>query len=184
VITNIEYDHADYFKTPEDYIAAYEKFIQNIVPGGFCIINGDDANCQSLISGRDDIHYILVKKDTYSTIFPGQQHESNIEYYPDIVMNVPGEHILFDAKVAYIVSHMIGIPEITALETLEDYSGVWRRMEKVGITENKNILMSDYAHHPTEVLTTLSALKSGYQDKQLLVIFQPHQYSRTIELLD
>jgi len=184
VITNIEYDHADYFKTPESYIAAYEKFIINILPGWFCVINGEDTNCQKLIWKRDDIHYIVVRKDSYSTIFPGESQESNIEVYPEIVMHIPGEHILFDAKLAYIVSQMIGIPEITALDTLEDYSGVWRRMEKIGNTENKNILMSDYGHHPTEVETTLRALKSWYPDKQLFVIFQPHQYSRTIELLE
>jgi UDP-N-acetylmuramate--alanine ligase len=74
-------------------------------------------------------------------------------------MNVPGEHILFDAKLAYVVSNMLGIPEISILETLEDYSGVWRRMETIGTSESSNILMSDYAHHPTEVSTTLAALR-------------------------
>lgn len=184
IITNLEYDHADYFKTPQDYIDAFEKFINNIIHWGFCIINGDDINCKTLIGKRNDIHYVLVKKDTYSTILPGESHESNIETYPEIVMHVPWEHILFDAKLAYIVSQMIGIPELIALESLENYSGVWRRMERIWETKNKNVLMSDYWHHPTEVLTTLSALKSGYSDKKLFVVFQPHQYSRTIELLD
>jgi len=184
VITNIEYDHADYFKTPSHYISAYEKFIENILPGWFCVINGEDNNCKSLIWKRKDIHYIIVKNDSFSTIFPNESQESNEEVYPEIVMHIPGEHILFDAKLAYIVSQMIGIPEITALDSLEDYSGVWRRMEKIGNTENKNILMSDYGHHPTEISTTLSALKSWYPHKQLFVVFQPHQYSRTIELLE
>lgn len=184
VITNIEYDHADYFKTPENYLYAYEKFIENIVPWGFCVINGEDKNCKTLIWKRKDIHYIIVKRDSFSTLFPWETHESNIEHYPEIVLHIPGEHILFDAKLAYIVSHMIGIPELTSLETLEEYSWVWRRMEKIGITKNKNLLMSDYAHHPTEISTTLAALKSGYPDKKLYVVFQPHQYSRTIELLE
>jgi UDP-N-acetylmuramate--alanine ligase len=184
VITNLEYDHPDYFKTPQDYIDAFEKFINNILPGWFCVINGDDVNCQSLIWKRTDIHYILVKQDAYSTIFPWENWESNIETYPEIVMHVPWEHILFDAKIAYIVSQLVGIPEVIALEALEDYSWVWRRMEKIWKTKNNNVLMSDYGHHPTEVLTTLAALKSWYPDKQLCVIFQPHQYSRTIELLE
>jgi len=195
VITNIEYDHADYFKSPTDYVYAYEKFIENILPGGFCVINGEDKNCQSLIWKRKDIHYIVIRQDSYSTVFPQpslnslpkremQLQESNVEYYPEIVMQVPGEHILFDGKLAYVVSQMIWIPELVALETLEEYSWVWRRMEKIGNSENNNMLMSDYGHHPTEVATTLSALKSWYPDKKLCVIFQPHQYSRTIELLD
>lgn len=184
IITNIEYDHADYFKTPESYIKAYEKFIENILPWGFCVINWEDTNCKTLIWKRKDIHYIIARNDNFSTIFPNENHESNIENYPEIVMHIPWEHILYDAKLAYIVSFMIGIPEIIALETLEDYSGVWRRMERIWETKNWNILMSDYGHHPTEIMTTLSALKSGYPDKKLYVVFQPHQYSRTIELLD
>jgi UDP-N-acetylmuramate--alanine ligase len=184
VITNIEYDHADYFKTPEDYISAYEKFINNIVPGWFCVINGEDKNCKRLIWQRKDIHYIVIRHESFSTIFPNETHESNIETYPEIIMNVPGEHILFDAKLAYIVSYMIWIPEIISLETLEDYSGVWRRMEKIWDTENGNLLMSDYGHHPTEIITTLSALRSALPKKKLYVAFQPHQYSRTIELLE
>jgi len=148
VITNIEYDHADYFKTPSDYLRAFEEFIENILPWGFCVINGEDTNCKKLIWKRKDIHYIVVKKDTFSTIFPRESHESNIEEYPEIVIHIPGEHILFDAKLAYIVSYMIGIPEITALETLESYSGVWRRMEQIWKTKNHNLLMSDYGHHP------------------------------------
>ena len=184
VITNIEYDHADYFKTPSTYVKAYEKFIENILPGWFCIINGEDENCKTLIWLRKDIHYITVKQDSFSTLFPGEINESNIEVYPDIIMHVPGEHILFDAKLAYIVSYLIGIPEIVSLETLEDYTWVWRRMEQIWNTKNGNMLMSDYAHHPTEILTTLAALKKWYPDKKLHVVFQPHQYSRTIELLD
>lgn len=184
VITNIEYDHADYYKTPADYIYAFEKFVGNILPWGFCILNGEDSNCRKMLDVRSDIHFILVYQDSFTTLFPWEKQESNRETFPEIVLHIPGEHILFDAKIAYIISHMIGIPEITTLESLEAYSGVWRRMEKIWITQNRNLLMSDYGHHPTEIRTTLKALKSGYPEKKLYVIFQPHQYSRTIELLD
>jgi len=168
VITNIEYDHADYFKTPDDYVKAFEKFINNIIPWGFCILDSHDTNSKKLIWIRNDISYI----DTRDFEFP------------EIVMHVPGAHILYDAKLAYIVGHMVWIPDYSILESLENYSGVWRRMERIWVTDNWNILMSDYWHHPTEILTTLSALRSWYPDKKLFVIFQPHQYSRTIELLD
>ena len=177
VITNIEYDHADYFKTPESYISAYDKFINNIIPGGFCIINADDPQCKTLIWKRKDIRYVEVYNNYFSLDW------EKIDF-PEIVLHIPGEHILFDAKLSYIVWHMIGIDDITILETLEDYSWVWRRMERIGVTSNENILMSDYGHHPTEVETTLKAMKEWYPDKELFVIFQPHQYSRTIELLD
>lgn len=61
--------------------------------------------------------------------------------------------------------------------------GSWRRSEIVGITTSGNIVMSDYGHHPNEIRPTLAAIHEKYSDKQLLVVFQPHQYSRTRELL-
>ncbi len=66
---------------------------------------------------------------------------------------------------------------------LESYKGSWRRSEIIGTTENGNILMSDYGHHPNEIRPTLHAIREKYHEKKLFVIFQPHQYSRTRELL-
>ena len=79
--------------------------------------------------------------------------------FPKIKMQVPGEHILLDAKLAYVVAHMIGVSDEVILETLQNYRGVWRRMEIIGTTEYGNLLMSDYGHHPTEISVTLKALK-------------------------
>jgi UDP-N-acetylmuramate-alanine ligase len=66
---------------------------------------------------------------------------------------------------------------------LHSYRGSWRRSEIVGTTKHGNILMSDYGHHPNEIRPTLAAIREKYTDKKLLVVFQPHQYSRTRELL-
>lgn len=66
---------------------------------------------------------------------------------------------------------------------LESYKGSWRRSEIIKMTKNGNILMSDYGHHPNEIRPTLRAIKEKYSEKKLIVIFQPHQYSRTRELL-
>jgi UDP-N-acetylmuramate--alanine ligase len=66
---------------------------------------------------------------------------------------------------------------------LESYKGSWRRSEIIRTTKNGNILMSDYGHHPNEIRPTLRAIKDKYSDKKLFVVFQPHQYSRTRELL-
>lgn len=66
---------------------------------------------------------------------------------------------------------------------LESYKGSWRRSEIVKTTKNGNILMSDYGHHPNEIRPTLHAIRQKYVDKKLFVVFQPHQYSRTRELL-
>lgn len=64
--------------------------------------------------------------------------------FPGITLKIPGEHVLYDAKCAYIAAHLAGISDEVILTTLREYSGVWRRMEIIGTTENGNILMSDY----------------------------------------
>jgi UDP-N-acetylmuramate--alanine ligase len=98
-------------------------------------------------------------------------------------MKIPWEHILFDAKLAYVVWIMVWVHEYKILDALENYSWVWRRMEIIGKTPNWNTLISDYGHHPTEIKLTLKALKENNNWK-LLTIFQPHQYNRTLELLE
>ncbi len=192
VITNIEYDHADYFKTQKHYLETFEKFIGNIIPGGFCIMCDDDPNCQKLLWKRTDITYISVSHEGFTIIEPSLNSlprgetklQDTLYTFPEIDMKIPGDHVLFDAKLAYIVGHMIWVSDESIIKTLWEYSWVWRRMEIVWMTENGNQLMSDYGHHPTEIEVTLKALKEWYPDKKTFVIFQPHQYSRTLELLD
>lgn len=98
-------------------------------------------------------------------------------------LQVPGEHLLQDAHLAYTVGRVLGMQDDIIVPKLEGYMGSWRRSEIVGTTENGNMLMSDYGHHPNEIRPTLRAIREKYSDKKLFVVFQPHQYSRTRELL-
>lgn len=177
IITNIELDHLDYYKDLKDYINSFSEYINNIIPWWYLIINWDDKNCRKLIWLRKDISYIEVFKKYF--IHNGQQYP-----FPIIDMKVPWEHILFDAKIAYITGHMIWINDEKNINSLEWYTGVWRRMELIWKTVHNNLLYSDYGHHPTEVSLTLKAMKESNVDKKILTIFQPHQYSRTYELLE
>lgn len=177
IITNIELDHLDYYKDLKDYLSAFEDYINNVVEWWYVIINWEDLNCKKLIWKRKDISYIEVFKDYYS-------HNGQQITFPIIDMKTPWGHILFDAKIAYIVWHMLWIKDKNTLDTLENYSGVWRRMELIWKTVHNNLLYSDYGHHPTEVCLTLKWIKESMIDKKILTVFQPHQYSRTFELLD
>lgn len=98
-------------------------------------------------------------------------------------LQVPGNHLLHDAHLAYAVGRLLGMRDEIIVPKLESYRGSWRRSEIVGTTKHGNILMSDYGHHPNEIRPTLRAIREKYQDKKLFVVFQPHQYSRTRELL-
>ena len=195
VIINIEIDHLDYYKDLEDYISAYKEFLDNIKPWWFAILNWEDKNCKKLLNLRSDINYIEVYNDNF--IFNWEENN-----FPEINMKVPWSHILFDAKIAYVVWIMVWVEENRIINSLENYTWVWRRMEIIWKTENNNTLMSDYGHHPTEIKLTLKALKeklkncttvlihppSGTSFEKgrwnILTIFQPHQYNRTLELLE
>jgi UDP-N-acetylmuramate--alanine ligase len=177
IITNIEIDHLDYYKNLEDYISAYEQLINNIKTWWFVIINALDKNSKSLIWKRDDINYILAYENHFS--YNGQEF-----LYPNIDIKIPWKHILFDAKISYIVWYMMWLKDEEILKKLSVYNGVWRRMERIWETVYNNILLSDYGHHPTEISLTLESIKKSNIDKKILTIFQPHQYNRTLELLD
>ncbi len=182
VITNIDLDHLDYYKDLEDYIVAFEEFINNVRSWGFVILNWNCKNSKTLLYKRTDINYIEIY-NKYAT-FTNTKQEAEIITFPEINMKVPGSHILFDAHIAYIIGHMLGLEDNSIVSSLENYSWVWRRMEIIWETKNKNILMSDYGHHPTEISLTLKALKDQNPARPILTIFQPHQYNRTIELLE
>ncbi len=177
VIINIDLDHLDYYKDLEDYINAFKQHIDNVIPWGFVIINWEDKNCKKLIWLRKDINYIEVFEDSFV-------YNNKALKFPNIKLKIPGNHILFDAKLSYVLSYMIWIKNEDILKTLNIYNWIWRRMETIWYTGNNNILMSDYWHHPKEIKLTLEALKNKYLNKKILTIFQPHQYNRTLELLD
>ncbi len=102
---------------------------------------------------------------------------------PHMSLQVPGDHLLQDAYLAYTVGKLLGMQDDIIVKKLESYRGSWRRSEIIRTTKNGNLLMSDYGHHPSEIRPTLRAIHEKYKDKKLFVVFQPHQYSRTRELL-
>ena len=125
----------------------------------------------------------------------GEELEGGL--FPTFDLKIPWEHILFDAKLAFVVWKIVWLNNNEIINTLNEYNGIWRRSEIIWTTKNWNILMSDYGHHPTEISLNLKALKGKYQPsplaplpwdrgeyRKLLTVFQPHQYNRTLELLE
>lgn len=189
VITNIDLDHLDYYKNLEDYLQAFQSLVDQT--SGFVLISADDENSKKLdipvekkiIVGKDHIAYfprVEEMKDGVKNVY----HTELFLDIPRMQLQVPGDHLLQDARLAYTVGRLLGMKDEIIVSKLESYKGSWRRSEIIGKTKNGNILMSDYGHHPNEIRPTLAAIKSKYQDKKLFVVFQPHQYSRTRELLD
>lgn len=182
VITNIDLDHLDYYKDLNDYKSAFHEFLNNIISNWYAVINWEDINSIEFIWKRKDINYIIINKENYILI-----NTENKKYsfdFPKINLNIPWEHILFDAKIAYSIWKILKIDKKSILNTLSKYNWIWRRSEIIWFTENNNILMSDYWHHPTEIKLTLNAIKNKFKNKKIITIFQPHQYNRTLKLIN
>ena len=188
VITNIDLDHLDYYKNLEDYISAFQSIVDQT--SGFVIISADDENSLKLqipnekkiiVGNRKIIYFPRVEEDCC-----GQKKIYTVEKempLPELHLQVPGKHLEQDAYLAYTVGRLLGMQDNIIVPKLESYRGSWRRSEIVGTTKHGNIVMSDYGHHPNEIRPTLRAIREKYTDKKLFVVFQPHQYSRTRELL-
>jgi UDP-N-acetylmuramate--alanine ligase len=200
VITNIDLDHLDYYRDIEDYISAFQSIVDQT--SGYVLVSADCENSAKLHipeSKKIIIHTpnktVYTSENTpYITYYPrvdedidGVVHTSYVEQtmqIPAMHLQVPGQHILHDAHLVYTVARLLQMTDTDIAQRLQSYTGSWRRSEVVGTTAHGNILMSDYGHHPSEIVPTLRALKQKYSDKKLYVVFQPHQYSRTRELLD
>ena len=168
IILNIDNDHLDYYKDIEHIKTAFKKLIEKVPDDGYIIYNGEDKN-------------IL---DTLKDIKTSAKKLNYLDIKADIKLSVPGEHNLKNAKAAFTTARLVGMTENTALKILKDYTGTWRRFEFMGNTKNGAILYNDYGHHPTEIKATLKAFKEQFPNNKLIVVFQPHLFSRTKLLLN
>lgn len=173
VITNIEKDHLDYYKNEKNYIRAFQKFIDKLSENGVLVLNKDDKNSQKLKIKK----YKKLKIKKFSL---NQKEAKKLKK----ILKVPGTHNVSNALAALSCARMLGIPDKISYKVLAEYKGSWRRMEekKIKIGTKKTILVSDYAHHPTEIKVTIEALKEKYPLKKIWLVFQPHQYQRTFYL--
>lgn len=175
VITNIDLDHLDYYRDIEDYVSAFQSLVNQT--SGYVVYDMDDLNAQKLDFTQTIAKPIRINQNGWYS------EDGVLSLFPEMNLQVPGNHLLFDAKLAFTVGKLLGLEDDYMVKKLESYTGCWRRSEIIRTTENGNILMSDYGHHPTEIRLTLEAIALKYPEKKIFVAFQPHQHSRTRELL-
>ena len=172
LVTNIDYDHIDYYKSFENLVKAFEQVISNV--DGKCVINIDDNELSELIRTKD-VSYSSSKNSNFkfraNSIF---EHEG-IEY--KIRTHLIGEHFISNITGAIALAKLNGLSIEQSLSAIEHFTGVKRRTEFIG-EFNGVKFYDDYGHHPTEIKATTKALKDSTQGK-LIVIFQPHRYTRT-----
>ncbi len=194
IILNIDEDHLDFFKNIDHIVDTFKGYIGNIKENGNLILNIDDEHNQTLITHvRDDIkvHTIGINCDAKykATDLEFSPHETrfNLLYegikYP-FKLKVVGKHNVYNALASIAASHVHGMSFEDISKYLAMYSGVQRRLELKGIINDVTVL-DDYAHHPTEIQSTLEAIKKSFNlGGKTYCIFQPHTFTRTKILLD
>ena len=188
VVTNIEDDHLDYYGNMENILKDFSKFIDKVPDNGRVILCKDCANVKGLAKqyGRSHISYgIFTEADLMAKDIELDKLNSKSKIYwqgvkiGELYLKVAGYHNILNALAAIAVARELGISFIEIAKILETFQGVHRRMEIVANLDDKILILDDYAHHPTEIKATLSALRSSWQDRRIIAVFQPHRYSRT-----
>ncbi len=187
VVTNVENDHMDHYGTMDNIRAAFRQFIENVDrETGFAVLCFDNENLRN-IAKEIDIRYV-----SYAIDEPADYQAANIETNGSgisfdvmhkgeklghVDLNIPGRHNVLDAMAAVVTGLSIGLTMEQMAAGLAQFHGAKRRFQTKG-RERGVWIVDDYAHHPTEIATTLKAAKQT-KPKRLICAFQPHRYSRT-----
>jgi len=197
IITNLDIEHMDFYKSKKNLINAFEKFVNLLPFYGSTIMCYDDKNLKLLINKiktrniltysiknkkADILIYELVQKK-FKTSFKLKIKNKKIDHSSGykFTINAIGNHNILNAAASIVAAKLNGIKNVYINNALKNYIGVKRRFSFIG-KKNKALIYDDYAHHPTEIAATLSAAKS--LKNNVIVIFQPHRYTRTKILLN
>jgi len=190
IVLNIEEDHLDYYKNLEDIKSAFHEFAEKINEYGYLIYNRDckhskdlflDLKCKAMtfgLSKEADVYAGLV---VFSP-FPHYELFVNGISKGEIALKVPGLHNVYNSLASATCALCMNLPLDSIIAGIEGFTGTKRRFEYKGICKGA-IVVDDYAHHPTEIKATLSAI-NNMNYNNCLCVFQPHTYTRTLSLLN
>jgi UDP-N-acetylmuramate--alanine ligase len=188
IITNVELDHVDHFPDMAAVNRSFLDFIDSIQTGGFLIVGIDSPGAVHLLSQveRGDIEIITYGESadysiSHLSLQPSESHARITKLgkvIGELSLSIPGQHNIENALAALIAGLKFGAASAELLKGLESFSGAKRRFENKG-SVNGVTVVDDYGHHPTEVRVTLETAKRFAGAGKVIVIFQPHRYSRT-----
>jgi len=191
VITNIEYDHPDAFSNIREVKNAFISFTQKVESGGVIIVCVDNNNIREILPQikRKIVTYGFSSQADYQV--EGYYYNAEVSFFRlrykgvdlgEYLLKIPGKHNILNAVAASITANQIGVSWDKIRQYLKLYTGCKRRFEKIGQYQDI-ALYDDYAHHPTEIRATISAAADWFRGRRIIVIFQPHTYSRTKTLI-
>ncbi len=187
VVLNVEPDHLECYDGVEDLKNSFLTYINRVPFYGSAIISADDPNT-AMFRGRitrpfatfgfsvgSDYRGVDIQLGPMRTTFAVYHHQ---DLLGEIILRVPGRHNVANALAAIATARELDVPFVAIADALRTFRGVGRRFELIG-EENNILVFDDYAHHPTEIAATLAAARDCYPDRRLIVIFQPHLFTRT-----
>ena len=200
VITNIDADHMDTYEGDFSRLKkTFVEFIHNLPFYGLAVVCGDDEVVQELLPDisrqvvtygfdeSNDYHAVDVQQNktqtTFTVIAPSFLKNEKLT----ITVNMPGKHNVLNALAAIAIAVDEGVSIEAIKEGLENFQGVGRRFQIYGeypIADGHAMLVDDYGHHPREVEVTIEAVRDGWSDRRLVMVYQPHRYSRTRDLYE
>jgi UDP-N-acetylmuramate--alanine ligase len=197
VVTNIDLDHMDtYGGDPVRLDQAFIDFLHHLPFYGLAVMCSDDVGVQRIVArvprpmvtyGFDDgadYHAVNVRQDGPRMLFDLNTPRGP---YKDLHLNLAGRHNVANASAAVAVAQEVGVEEAATREALDNFQGIGRRFQIYGeitVRERRVLLVDDYGHHPREIAATISAAKSSWPDRRVVVAFQLHRYSRTRDLFE
>jgi UDP-N-acetylmuramate--alanine ligase len=193
VVTNIDKEHMESYKGMDDVVQCFTDFVNKVPFFGASVICLDDPNVQLIIP------HIKRRRVTYGMTAQADISAHGISYnnsfgsrftvwrgttvLGDVELPVPGKHNVYNALAATAVGLELEVPFEKIVEAFAKFKNANRRFQFKGEV-NGITVVDDYAHHPTEILATLSAAKNGAGGRRTVVVFQPHRFTRTQELMD
>lgn len=200
IVTNIEADHMGTYEGNFNKLKqTFVDFLHNLPFYGLAVVCIDDPVIRSLMPqiGRSiitygksedaDVQVLDFKQETDHSSFKVRRLDGSVL---DVKLALPGFHMALNAAAAIAIATDDGISDEAILKALSEFQGVGRRFEQYGefklqpSDETTVKLVDDYGHHPSEVRATISAVRAGWPDRRLVMIFQPHRYSRTRDLYE
>ena len=191
VVTNMDREHLDHYGNMENLETAFVQFLNKVPFYGVSIFCADDPTLQKLQAkvSRRLITYGFTPGSTYHVTNYAPTPEGSTTTFTvhgqeaELKLQVPGKHNALNALAALAVAGEVGLTREASLGSLTTYTGVQRRFQKRG-EKSGVVFIDDYAHHPSEISATLSAVKERFPTGKLRVVFQPHRYSRVNDLFE
>ena len=192
VVTNIDREHMDYYHDMDDVRTCFASFVNKVPFYGSSVLCLDDPNVQAIIPllERRRLTYGLSAQADVSA--HGIRHDNNFgssfavwrgtDVVGEMILRVPGVHNVYNALAAIAVGFELEVPFEKIVEGLHSFTGAGRRFQAKGEV-NGVLVVDDYGHHPTEIRATLAAAKLGSGGRRIVVLFQPHRYTRTHDLM-